>query len=76
MCDLSKERARIDALLSLVLKSDAARACKDTGELADVALEALRAHYGDKCPDECMRKRCEDFAHSAAPIAIQLTGPP
>lgn len=64
MCDLAKERKHINQVLILALKSDAARECKDSRQLAGVMLEALRAHYADKCPDECIQKRCEEFAAS------------
>lgn len=67
MCNLAEERKRIDELLFLALKSDSARACADAAELTEVALSALRAHYDDKCPDECIRKRCEEFAAHNAP---------
>jgi len=67
MCDLVKERKRINELLFLALSGEAARSCEDAGQLSEVALRALREHYDDKCPDECIRKRCEEFAHSVLP---------
>lgn len=70
MCDLAGERKRIDELLLLAVNSDAARECRDESELTVIALGALREHYDDKCPDECIRKRCEQFA---AQIAVSRT---
>lgn len=69
MCDLAKERKRIDELLFGALKGDAARACEDAGQLTQVAIWALREFYDDKCPDECILRRCEAFANSVFPRA-------
>lgn len=75
MCNLAQERKRIDELLLLALKSDAARKCRNAGELSQIALIALRAHYDDKCPDECIRWRCEEFAMRNAPNSFQQAQP-
>lgn len=68
MCNLAEERKRIDELLFLALKSKAGRSCSEADELAEIALNLLREHYDDKCPDECIRKRCEEFAHFVIPL--------
>lgn len=62
MCDISAEKQKIEALLE-----DAARAapmsdCLEERALVELALGVLRCHYADACPDECLRRRCEDFA--------------
>lgn len=62
MCDLAKERERIDAILEWAAKQTPVRDRVDENELAEFALAVLREHYADTCPDECMRARSRDFA--------------
>lgn len=62
MCDLAKERKRIDAILGWAAIQEVVRDSTDEAELTNFALVALREHYADACPDECMHKRCKDFA--------------
>lgn len=62
MCDLAKERKRIDSILAEAMNESPVRASIDEIELAGYGLAALRSHYALTCSDECMRKRCEEFA--------------
>ena len=62
MCDLSKERRRIDALLAWAAIQEPVRVSIDENELAGFGLAVLREYYADTCPDECIRERCMDFA--------------
>ncbi len=62
MCDLANERKRIDSILAEAMNQSPVRTSIDEIELADYGLEALRSHYALSCPDECMRKRCDEFA--------------
>lgn len=66
MCNLANERKRINELLILAVNSDVVRSRADATQLMEVSHAALREHYQDKCPDECIRKRCEEFAQSIA----------
>lgn len=62
MCDLAKEQKRIDAILGWAAIQEPVRNSIDEAELTDFALAVLREYYADACPDECMRKRCKEFA--------------
>ena len=62
MCDLAKERRRIDSILAEAMNQSSVRTSTDEIELAGCGLEALRSHYALSCPDECMRRRCDEFA--------------
>ncbi|MGD9541859.1 hypothetical protein [Methylocystis sp.] len=62
MCDLAKERKRIDSILDEAMSQDPVRMSIDEVELAGYGLAALHRHYALSCPDECMRKRCDEFA--------------
>jgi hypothetical protein len=62
MCDLALEKNRIDSILAEAMNQNSARTSIDETELAGYGLAALRSHYALSCPDECMRKRCDEFA--------------
>ncbi|MDP3553490.1 MAG: hypothetical protein Q8R99_05855 [Methylocystis sp.] len=62
MCDLARERKRIDSILADAMNQNSVRLSIDEVELAGYGLAALRSHYALSCPDECMRKRCDEFA--------------
>ncbi|MBM3552039.1 MAG: hypothetical protein FJX45_09775 [Alphaproteobacteria bacterium] len=62
MCDLANERRRIDSILAEAMNQSPVRTSIDATELAGYGLAALRSHYALTCPDECMRKRCDEFA--------------
>jgi hypothetical protein len=62
MCDLLRERKRIDRLLACAANQEAVGESTDKARLAQFALAVMREHYDEACPDACMRKRCEDFA--------------
>ncbi|MFO1126106.1 MAG: hypothetical protein U1E25_13150 [Methylocystis sp.] len=62
MCDLAKERIRIESILAEAMNQNLVRTSIDEIELAGYGLAALRSHYALTCSDECMRKRCDEFA--------------
>jgi hypothetical protein len=62
MCDIADEKQKIDALLEDAARRAPMRDCVDERELTAHGLRLLRAHYADACPDECLRRRCADFA--------------
>lgn len=62
MCDLAQEKRRIDSILTEAMNRNSARWSIDEVELAGYGLAALRSHYALSCSDECMRKRCDEFA--------------
>lgn len=62
MCDLALEKNRIDSILAEAMNHGPVRTSIDATELAGYGLAALRTHYALSCPDECMRKRCDEFA--------------
>lgn len=61
MCDLAKERERINAILEWAGRQRPVRDSVDENELTDFVLAVLQENYADKCP-ECMREVCRDFA--------------
>jgi len=63
MCDLDKERRGIDSTFGWAAMREPVRNSIDEDELAGFALAVLQGHYADACPDECLRKRCEEFAN-------------
>jgi hypothetical protein len=62
LCDLAKERKRIDSILDEARNQSPVRTSIDEVELAGYGLAALHSHYALSCPDECMRKRCDEYA--------------
>ena len=62
MCDIAAEKQKIDALLEDAARKNPMRDCADERLLTELALRALREHYEDTCPDECLRRRCAEFA--------------
>jgi hypothetical protein len=62
MCDLAKDKRRIDAILTWAMNQKPVRNSSDETELAGYGLVILRNYYSDTCPDECLRNRCEQFA--------------
>jgi len=61
MCDLAKERQKIDAILARAAAMEPIRRSMDTKELIEHSLSILREHYEHACSEKCMRDRCEDF---------------
>ena len=61
MCDLAKERQKIDAILSRAATMEPIRRSMDRKELIEHSLAILREHYEHACSEKCMRDRCEDF---------------
>ncbi|WP_400769019.1 hypothetical protein [Methylosinus sporium] len=61
MCDIESERGRIDALLDAAARAAPAGVREDERALARFCLAALGEHYATECPDECLRRRCDDF---------------
>jgi hypothetical protein len=66
MCDLATEKQRIDVLLAWAMSREPVRYSCNDSELAGYGLAVLREYYGDECPDDCIRKRCEEFANMVA----------
>lgn len=62
MCDLERHKRRINSILAAAMNQGSARMSIDEVELAGRGLAALRSHYADACPDECIRKRCDEYA--------------
>ncbi|ATQ70093.1 MULTISPECIES: hypothetical protein [Methylosinus] len=62
MCDIAAEKQKIDALLEDAARESPMRDCADERLLTELALRTLREHYEDTCPDECLRRRCTEFA--------------
>ncbi|WP_166141213.1 hypothetical protein [Methylosinus sp. RM1] len=62
MCDIEGEKRKIDALLERAARAAPASARADESALADFCLAAASEFYATECPDECLRRRCEDFA--------------
>jgi hypothetical protein len=62
MCEIAHERKRIDSILAEAMNQNSVRTSIDEIELAGHGLAALRSHYALSCSDECMRKRCDEFA--------------
>jgi Glu-tRNA(Gln) amidotransferase subunit E-like FAD-binding protein len=62
MCDLASKKRRIDSILASAMNDGGAGGCVDQDELAGYGIAALRIHYADACPDECIRKRCDEYA--------------
>lgn len=62
MCDIAEERQKIDALLEEAARVPPMRDCIDERMLTDLGVLLLHEHYSDACPDECLRRRCADFA--------------
>jgi hypothetical protein len=62
MCDIATEKHKIDALLERAARDAPMRDRSDERRLAAYALRMLNEYYSGDCPDECMRRRCEDFA--------------
>ncbi|MBY6239683.1 hypothetical protein [Methylosinus sp. Sm6] len=62
MCDIADEKQKIDALLEDAAREKPMRDCADERVLTELALWALRKHYEHSCPDECLRRRCAEFA--------------
>lgn len=61
MCDLAKERQKIDAILARAAAMEPMRDSIDTQELIEHSLSVLREDYEHACSENCMRERCEDF---------------
>jgi len=61
MCDLARERQKIDAMLARAVAIEPARGSFDRQELVERSLSVLREHYEHACSEKCMRERCEDF---------------
>jgi hypothetical protein len=61
MCDLAKERQKIDAMLARAAAMEPVRGSTDRKELIEHSLSVLREHYEHTCSESCMRERCEDF---------------
>jgi hypothetical protein len=65
MCDIEAERRKIDALLEAAARAAPASARADESKLAELCLAAASEYYSTECPDECLRRRCVDFAARA-----------
>jgi hypothetical protein len=61
MCDLAKERQKIDVMLARAAAMEPLRGCMDRNELIERSLSILTEHYEHACSEKCMRERCEDF---------------
>lgn len=66
MCDIERERNKIDAILERAAAMAPVRDCIDAEFLAEFTFAVLSEHYCDACPDECLRKRCIEFAARTA----------
>jgi hypothetical protein len=62
MCDIAKERRKIDAILESAVERNDVRDCLDESRLTEFCMIALDDFYSEACPDECLRKRCVEFA--------------
>ncbi|WP_159731046.1 hypothetical protein [Methylosinus sp. Ce-a6] len=62
MCDIEGERRKIDALLEQAARAAPAGVRTDESALAEFCLVAASEYYSTECPDECLRRRCVDFA--------------
>lgn len=62
MCDMAREKTLIDSILTEAMNHSSVRTSINEIELAGYGLAALRSEYALTCSDECMRKRCDEFA--------------
>jgi hypothetical protein len=62
MCDIEGEKRKIDALLERAARAAPASVRADESALAEFCLVAASEYYSTDCPDECLRRRCADFA--------------
>ena len=61
MCDLAKERQKIDAILARVTAMEPVHCSIDESELIEHSLAVLHDYYIDACSEACMRERCREF---------------
>jgi len=61
MCNLSEERHKLEEILMTVLRDSVFDVAVTRSSLMERSLSALREHYQDKCPDECIVARCEEY---------------
>jgi hypothetical protein len=61
MCDLAKERQKIDAMLARAVGMDPLGGSMGRKELIEHSFTILREHYEHACSEKCMRERCEEF---------------
>jgi hypothetical protein len=62
MCDIVKERKRINAILAWAMSQPPVIDSVDEAKLAGYGLAVLRRSYSDACPDECLRQKCAEYA--------------
>ncbi|CAN2532267.1 hypothetical+protein [Methylocapsa aurea] len=62
MCDIEGEKRKIDALLERAARAAPASVRASESALAEFCTTAASDHYSTECPDECLRRRCSDFA--------------
>jgi len=62
MCDIEGEKRKIDALLERAARGAPASVRADESALAEFCMIAASEFYSTECPDECLRRRCADFA--------------
>jgi hypothetical protein len=63
MCDIEKERRKIDALIEETVSPFWYADVGNRDALVEFAVRCLRDDYSGFCTDECIRARCE--AHVA-----------
>ncbi|MBG0811066.1 hypothetical protein IY145_16975 [Methylosinus sp. H3A] len=62
MCDIRGEKRKIDALLERAARAAPANVRADESALAEFCMITASEYYSTECPDECLRRRCADFA--------------
>jgi hypothetical protein len=61
MCDIEKERRKIDAIIEMNISPFWFDDARNQQTLVDVAVRALCDDYGGCCPKDCIRSRCEAY---------------
>jgi hypothetical protein len=75
MCDLAKERRRIDAILAWSSMQEPVCNSIDESELEEHCFAVLRQNYADACSDECMRVRCREFVSRLVRLRMEPASP-
>ncbi|WOJ90806.1 hypothetical protein RZS28_05840 [Methylocapsa polymorpha] len=62
MCDMIKERIRINKILNEAISSNVDRDLTKLDELTQLCFAALQVHYHGQCVDECLEATAREFA--------------
>jgi hypothetical protein len=69
MCDIEKERRKVDVLLDTSISAFWFEDPRNKTTLVELACKCLHEDYCHLCSDGCIRARCEDY------IALRLSRP-